>query len=297
MGNVMLQAPPPPAPATYKNKENGEPLSERNFRKLISYIYDYCGIRITPKKQTMIDGRLRRRMRVLDIDNINDYCSFLFDCSSAAAEAEIVHFINAVTTNKTDFFREPAHFAYMQKHLLAEFQRDGRRQIKVWSAASSTGAEAYTLAMVIDDFCHHAGGIDYSILGTDICTDVLGKGIAGIFPDVMIDPIPEEFRRRYVLVPNDNQRREFRISPHLRSKVAFSQLNLMADHYPFDRNFDMIFLRNVLIYFDRQTQADVLTRLCDHIRPGGYLFLGHSESITGVKLPLDTVANTIFRRR
>jgi chemotaxis protein methyltransferase CheR len=208
-----------------------------------------------------------------------------------------VHFINAVTTNKTDFFREPVHFQYMQKHVLTDFQRAGKRKIKAWSAASSTGAEAYTLAMVIDDFCSSVGGIDYSILGTDICTDVLGKGIAGIYPDVMVDPIPEAFRHRYVLVPHDSRRHEFRISPHLRSKVTFSQLNLMDDRYPFGRDFDMIFLRNVLIYFDRPTQAGVLTRLCDHIRPGGYLFLGHSETITGVKLPLDTVANTIFRRR
>jgi chemotaxis protein methyltransferase CheR len=295
MGNALLQAPPPPAPAAYT--DSTEPLSEKNFRKLIAYIYEYCGIKITPKKRTMIDGRLRRRMRVLNINNINDYCSFLFDGGTASAETEIVHFINAVTTNKTDFFREPVHFHYMQKHILPEFQGHGRRKIKAWSAASSTGAEAYTIAMMLDDFCSSVGGIDYSILGTDICTDVLGKAINGLYPDVMLDPIPEEFRRRYVLLPTDPSRREFRIAPRLRSKAAFTQLNLMDNGYAFDRDFDMIFLRNVLIYFDRPTQAGVLTKLCDHLRPGGFLFLGHSESITGIKLPLDTVANTIFRRR
>jgi chemotaxis protein methyltransferase CheR len=295
MGNAMLQAPPPPAPAVYT--ESAEPLSESNFRKLADHIHRYCGIRITPKKRTMLDGRLRRRMRILNIGNINDYCGFLFAGDTAAAEAEMVHFINAVTTNKTDFFREPGHFHYLQRHVLPELVADGTRRIKAWSAASSTGAEAYTIAMMLDDYCGSVGGIDYSILATDICTDVLGKGIAAIYPDLMIEPIPEEFRRRYVLLPIDVGRREFRIVPRLRAKVTFSPLNLMNDRYGFDRDFDVVFLRNVLIYFDKQTQAAVLTKLCDHIKPGGYLFLGHSETITGVQLPLRTVANTIFQRR
>lgn len=273
------------------------PLSDKNFRRLCETVYGICGIKLSEKKRSMVDGRLRRRMRSLNIADINDYCHFLLEDRSAASDAELVHFVDALTTNKTDFFREPAHFAFMQNRVMPAYLAEGRRAVKVWSAASSTGAEAYTIAMVLEDFFHEHGGIDYSILATDVCTDVLRKGIEGVYPDVMLAPIPEAFRRRYVAVPTDTNRPEFRIARKLRSKVLFRHLNLMDERYPFDRDFDMIFVRNVLIYFDRQTQDRVLARLCEHLRPGGYLFLGHSESLGGARLPLAVLANTIFQRR
>ncbi len=243
----------------------------------------------------MIDGRLRRRARNLNIAGVNDYCRFLFESSTPEAEKELIHFIDAVTTNKTDFFREPAHFIYMNDYILPRYRNEERRSIKAWSAASSSGAEAYTIAMVIDHFFD--GLVNYDVLATDICTEVLEKGMEGLYPDTMLEPIPEEFRRRYVLMPKDVSRLEFRIARRLRAKVQFEPLNLMEDRYPFENDFDLIFLRNVLIYFDQQTQRSVLSKLVEYLRPGGYLFLGHSESLSGAKLPLETVANTIFRRR
>lgn len=272
-------------------------LSEKNFRHLCEFVHSVCGIRLTTKKKSMVDGRIRRRMRALGITNINDYCQFLFAEKSVEAEAELVHFIDAVTTNKTDFFREPAHFAFLQDRIFPSYLKTKRRDLKVWSAASSTGAEAYTIAMVIDSFFHGQGDINYDILATDICTDVLEKGRAALYPATMLDPIPEELRRRYVLIPKDPSRREFLVNRKLRARINFQQLNLMDDRYPCDRDFDLIFLRNVLIYFDRPTQESVLSKLCEHLKPGGYLFLGHSESLAGSKFPLDLVANTIFRRR
>jgi chemotaxis protein methyltransferase CheR len=272
----------------------GYNLTEKNFRRLCAYVYSVCGIKLTEKKRSMIDGRLRRRMRVLEIADINEYCDFLLG-GSVAAEIEVPYFIDAVTTNKTDFFREPAHYVFMQEHVMPGWAAEGRRGAKIWSAACSTGAEAYTTAMVVDDFFH--GRFDYSITATDVSTDVLQKGNAGLFPRAMIDPIPEEFRKRYVLVPKNPARNEFLIASALRSKVSFHRLNLMDSRYPFDRDYDLIFLRNVLIYFDRPTQDSVLAKLCDHLRPGGFLFLGHSESLAGAKLPLQMVANTIFRRK
>lgn len=273
------------------------PLNDKNFRRLCEVVYGICGIKLSEKKRSMVDGRLRRRMRTLNIADINDYCHFLLEDRSAQSEAELVHFIDALTTNKTDFFREPAHFAFMQNRVLPRYLEEGRRAVKVWSAASSTGAEAYTIAMVLEDFFQEHGGIDYSILATDVCTDVLRKGIEGVYPDVMLAPIPEAFRRRYVVVPTDTSRPEFRIARKLRSKVLFRHLNLMDEQYPFDQDFDMIFVRNVLIYFDRPTQDRVLAKLCSHLRPGGFLFLGHSESLGGIKLPVTMLANTIFQRR
>lgn len=274
----------------------GDPLSEKNFLRLSRFVYDYCGIRITPKKRSMVDGRLRRRMRALNIDDINTYCQYLFDGGDTAAK-EVVHFIDAITTNKTDFFREIAHFDYLRDHILPTLAQSGSRTIKFWSAASSTGAEAYTAAMVLEDYCGAIRGMDYWILATDICTAVLAKGLSGRYPLTMIDPIPPEMRRRHLMVSRDPSVKEFRIVPQLRAKVAFSHINLMDATYAYDRDFDIVFCRNTLIYFDRPTQAQVLRRLCDHIRPGGYLFLGHSESVTGIDLPIKIVANTIFQRR
>jgi chemotaxis protein methyltransferase CheR len=295
MGNVVHQASPRATPAMFG--VDSESLSDENFVRLSDFIHSYCGIKITQKKKTMLDGRLRRRMRVLNIANINEYCRQLFDGNGRLAETEMAHFIDTVTTNKTDFFREPAHFRFMQEKILPALYEARRREIRIWSAASSTGAEAYTIAMVLDDFCSAMRGIDYSVIATDINTDVLNKGVAGFYPDIMLDPIPEDYRRRYILLPVNPSRREFRIAPPLRAKVAFSHLNLMDDHYDFDRNFDMIFCRNILIYFDRETQTSVLSKLCGHLRLGGYLFLGHSESINGISLPLRSAANTIFQRR
>lgn len=271
-----------------------EPLSERNFRLICEVIERACGIHITAKKKSLVEGRMRRRMRAHGMASPNTYCRLLLEADPDGEELAL--FIDAVTTNKTDFFREPKHFEFMQDVLLPRLAAEGRRPLKFWSAACSTGAEAYTMAMVIDNF-FGTGGADYSILATDICSDVLEKGVAALYPDAMLDPVPESFRRRYVLIAKDPSRREFRITPQLRHRVDFRRLNLMDSSYPHDRDFDVIFLRNVLIYFDRATQKAVLSKLVEHLRPGGYLFLGHSETLTGTGVHLDPVASTIFVRR
>lgn len=272
------------------------PLTQANFARLSRFIYEYCGIVISEKKRTMLDGRLRRRMRALNIPDVNAYCRYLFDADNKHAEAEITHFIDAITTNKTDFYRESSHFDYLRTKILPQLIDGEQNTIRIWCAASSIGAEPYTLAMVMEEFCLPHADVGYNIVASDICMDVLNKAVIGRYPINMLDPIPEDMRRKYVMLPRKAPLHEFRIVPHLRSKVAFRQLNLMDARYPFERAFDVIFCRNTLIYFDRETQACVLRRLCDCLRKGGYLILGHSESISGITLPLKTVANTIFRR-
>ncbi len=273
---------------------SGESLSPRNFSRLAQLIQGYSGIKMPASKRSMLEGRLRRRMRANGAQTLDDYCHGLFD--GGGIEAEMVHLIDVVTTNKTDFFREPAHFDFLRTTLLPALAEAGRREIKAWSAAASTGAEAYTLAMVLDAFCEERHGLGYSILATDICTDVLKQAQAARYAAAMVEPVPMELRRRYFLMARDDSRRDVRIVPRLRSKVAFAWLNLMDERYAVPADFDLLFCRNVLIYFDKPTQARVLARLCDHLRPGGHLFLGHSESIVGLDLPVTTVANTIFRR-
>ncbi|WP_137154620.1 protein-glutamate O-methyltransferase CheR [Rhizobium sp. FKL33] len=269
-------------------------ISKRNFERLAAYIYNYSGIKMPPSKQTMLEGRLRRRLRATGHANFEQYCNFLF--SQGGMEKEAIFLIDAVTTNKTDFFREPNHFHFMTQKALPAFLRSGGRRLRVWSSACSTGAEPYTIAMVLDDFFGDRHDIAWNILATDLSTEVLQTARRGIYPQEMIDPVPAEMRRRYVMTAVARERRDVRITPKLRSKVGFARLNLMDDAYPVGDPMHMIFCRNVMIYFDKPTQERVLTRLCDCLEPGGFLFIGHSETISGFDLPLKTVANTVFQK-
>ncbi|WP_287104773.1 CheR family methyltransferase [Brevundimonas sp.] len=268
-------------------------ISARNFERLARYIYDYSGIKMPSSKRTMLEGRLRRRLRVTGHETFDRYCDYLF--KDGGLETESVFLIDAVTTNKTDFFREPRHFDYMASHVLPEFKAAGQRRIRAWSAACSTGAEPYTMAMVLQKFADEEGGPDYQILGTDLSTEVLETALRGVYPDEMLTPVPADMKR-WVMRARADSRRDSRMPPSLRSKLSLARLNLMDEAYSVGDPFDMIMCRNVMIYFDKQTQAKVLNRLCARLRPGGYLFIGHSESITGIELPLVTVANTIFRK-
>ena len=270
-------------------------LSDRNFQRLVVFISERAGIKMPPSKRTMLEGRLRRRLRATGIESLDGYCDFLFKEDGLRDEAP--YLINAVTTNKTDFFREPGHFEYLERIILPELKTSGRPFIRVWSAACSTGAEPYTIAMMLDDFAVRHGGPDYGILATDLDTDVLETARRGIYPAAMVEPVPDAFLRRYICWPRVRGRNEVRIVPALRAAVGFAQLNLMDSHYPVGVQMDLIFCRNVLIYFDKPTQKAVVSRLCQALRPGGWLLLGHSESIAGFGLPLDAVATTVFKRR
>lgn len=272
----------------------GDGLSPRNFELLARYIYDYSGIKMPVTKKTMLEGRLRRRLRFVGVDGLNQYCDFLFN--GGGIESEAIHLIDVVTTNKTDFFREPAHFDHMTNKALPDLVAQGHRRLRVWSSACSIGAEPYTLAMVMEDYVQAKGGPDYSILATDLSTDVLRVAKRGIFSAAMIEPVDQERRKRYVMEPRDPARGEVRIHPKLRAKVGFARLNLMDTSYGVGDAMQVIFCRNVLIYFDKKTQEKVLTRLCDKLVPGGYLYVGHSETITGFALPVRQVANTVFQR-
>lgn len=273
-------------------------LSRRDFDRLARFIHGTSGIKMPPSKQTMVEGRLRRRLRALGFPTFGDYCQFLFDDGGLDGEATAI--IDAVTTNKTDFFREPDHFRYLSETTLPQvIARSGagvERPLKVWSAACSTGAEPYTLAMVLSEYARNRSRFHSAILATDICTEVLERAALAIYPAAMVDPVPVELRRKYLLRARDPRRGEVRMAPEIRTMVRFGQLNLMNETYGLDHDMDVIFCRNLLIYFDKDTQQRVLGRLCEHLRPGGHLFLGHSETIAGLKLPLRQVATTVFER-
>ncbi|MBT0671454.1 protein-glutamate O-methyltransferase CheR [Novosphingobium profundi] len=270
-------------------------IAPAHFKALAALIHERTGIHLQPAKRTMLEGRLRRRARDTGQASLRDYCKWILSLDSDARELE--HLVNAVTTNKTDFFREPRHFDYLTGTILPEMRDAGRHALRCWSAASSIGAEPYTIAMLLDAFARRNAGFEYAIVATDIDTRVLETARRGIYPRDMISPVPPELRKTYVLDALDPARGEVRIVPELRRKVAFGQLNLIDRHYSVGDPFDLIFCRNVLIYFDKPTQEAVVNRLSARLRPGGYLFLGHSESISGFQHDLTSVAGTVFQRK
>jgi chemotaxis protein methyltransferase CheR len=272
-------------------------LHEKHFLRLAHLMEDHTGIRLPPTKRTMVEGRLRKRMRALGLSRLDDYGAIIFE--GGKLQDEFTHLVDCVTTNKTDFFREPDHFDFLRQTVLPALltkRRGGDGPLKFWSAAASIGAEAYTIAMVVADELGK-GGRSFSVLGTDISQEVLDQARRAVYAANMIDPIPPLFRQRYIMRSVSATRQEIRIVPEVRKLVRFEHLNLMDESYPFDRNVDVIFCRNILIYFAKATQDSVLERLCGHLREGGFLFLGHSESLAGGgQISMRQVAPTIFRR-
>ena len=274
-------------------------LSALNYQRISALISTEVGIKLPPAKRLMVEGRLRKRIRALGHTSFDAYCDYLF--RGAGLEQERPYLINAVTTNKTDFFREPEHFTLLEQKLVPALiaERAGERTplLKVWSAASSTGAEAYTLAMVLADLIAQRHDFRFAVLGTDISTAVLTAGRRAVYPTEMITPVPPEKQSRYIMhARHPGVRPEVRISPELRRVVRFAHLNLMDKSYPFDRDVDVIFLRNVLIYFEKRDQEAVINRLIDHLRPRGYLVLGHSESMIGTSITMRQVAPAVFQK-
>ncbi len=285
-------------PARAPDDTDNDHLSPTDFQRISALIGQEVGIRLPPAKQLMVEGRLRKRVRALNLSGLRAYGDYLF--RHAGLDSERPFLINAVTTNKTDFFREPEHFEIMENLLVPKLVAErGERNplVKVWSAASSTGAEAYTAAMVLADMAAQRRDFRFAILGTDISTDVLEQGRLGVYPAELIAPVPPGMQSRYLMFARrPGIRPEVRIAPELRRLVQFQRLNLMADSYNIDRDVDIILLRNVLIYFDKADQEKVITRLVGHLRPGGYLLLGHSESMIGTSITMRQIAPAVFQK-
>ena len=270
-------------------------FTDRQFKTIADLVQGQVGIQLPPSKRTMVEGRLRKRVRALGLEDLEAYGRALFE--DGRLEEELAHLIDCVTTNKTDFFREPPHFDFLARRAVPKFLAAGaQRTVKVWSAACSTGAEAYTIAMVLEEMQRSGPRFGYSILGTDISSDVIAAARDAIYPDAMLDAVPAALRQRYLMRSRSPDQQTARIVPELRRRVQFHSLNLMDASYPFDRDVDVIFCRNVLIYFDKATQAAVVGRLATHLRPGGFLILGHSESAAGAGVPgIAQLLPTIFQ--
>jgi chemotaxis protein methyltransferase CheR len=273
-----------------------ENLSTKDFQRLRHLIYEQSGINLNPDKLTMVQIRIKRRQRALNLTYPSDYCDYLFRDDRDGKE--IVHLIDAVTTNKTDFFREADHFQFMTSKALPDLAShlgDARKSL-VWSAGCSTGEEPYTLAMVLAEYAQTHPGFQYEILASDICTDVLEKARQAIYRAELAAPVPSQMRKKYFMKSRDPNSDLLRIVPELRAQVEFRRVNFMDPDLGVPESPEMIFCRNVIIYFDRATQIRVLGKLVQRLIPGGYFFSGHSESLQGMDLPLVQAGPSVYRK-
>jgi len=279
-------------------EKDKDALSHADYERLRELIYAESGINLGQDKKTMLEIRLRRRITTLALHSVSDYCQRLFASHGPEQEHELVHLIDVVTTNKTDFFREPGHFEYLVAKALPDLaKRLGMyRTSLAWSAGCSTGEEPYTLAMVLSEYAQNSPGFRFRVLATDISTDVLAKARMGIFQCEAVKPVPAALQRKYLMRSRDRVSERVRVVPELRELIEFRRLNLMDSNFELPQQPEIIFCRNVIIYFDRATQERLLGKLVGRLMPGGYFFAGHSESLQGMDLPLISVAPSTYRK-
>jgi chemotaxis protein methyltransferase CheR len=271
-------------------------LSDAEFQKLSEFIVREYGIKLPPVKKVMLQSRLHKRLKALNMKSFAEYVDFIFSPTGQAQE--VVHMIDMVSTNKTDFFREPVHFDYLLETGLKELSGNGtRKTIKIWSAGCSSGEEPYTISIVLSEFKEKNPLVDYQIIATDISTRILNSAVEAIYKEDRIANIPLQLKKKYFLKSKDRQNPRVRLVPQIRNKVKFGRLNFMDSTYPIHEKFDIIFCRNVLIYFSREDQERIINKLCANLNPAGIFFLGHSESITNLNVPLDQIKPTIFKRK
>ena len=271
------------------------PLTDRQFNFIRGLAKAHTGIAIADYKRNMVYRRVSKRMRALSLEDVQDYCDIL---SGPQAEREMQLFINALTTNKTELFRERHHFDHLTSFafpkFLEEAARRGSRRLRIWSAGCSSGEEPYSIALTMHESIPSLPQWDARILATDIDTEMVEKGRVGIYPSDAMDSLPARARSKYVEpVAGDKSRK--RMAEALRSSITFKPLNLL-ESWPMKGPFDFIFCRNVVIYFDKPTQRVLFDRFADIMRDGSYLYIGHSESLYRVTERFRTVGKSIYQK-
>jgi len=266
----------------------GPPLSEAAFQRVRELIHRRAGIALNDSKRTMVYSRLSRRLRALQLDSFERYLEMLQAGGPDAAEWQ--EFVNALTTNLTSFFREAHHFEVLSRHLR---QRAGSGPLRIWCCASSTGEEPYSLAMTAIDAL--GPGAPVEILATDIDTQVLQTAARGVYAQDAVARLEPSLLKRHFLRGRGGNAGFVRVRPELQALVSFRPLNLLAPSWPLTSPFDAVFCRNVMIYFDKPTQLQILQRLAAHIRPDGLLFVGHSENFTQARELFELQGKTVYR--
>ena len=264
-------------------------LGEADFHAIAAMVRGIAGIVLGPTKRELVFGRLNRRLRALGLPSFAEYRALL---EGPDGEAERGEMINALTTNLTSFFREPHHFDYLAKEALPHLLRpDADRRLRIWSSACSSGEEPYSIAMTLHKALSGKGAWDARILATDIDTEMVRTAEAGCYDAERTRTIPAEHAKLIRRRPDGM----VEMADVLKQRIAFRALNLLGT-WPMQGKFDVVFCRNVIIYFDKDTQRTLFGRFADLIKPGGYLFIGHSETLFGVSDRFEALGHTIYRK-
>jgi len=273
---------------------NFNPLKDSEYNQLRTTVYEFSRINLGPNKKELVTSRLSKRLRALNLNSFSEYCDFI---QSRAGEEELVNLIDAISTNHTFFFREGGHFNFLRDVILPEWTSKNRgKHLRIWSAACSSGEEPYSIAILLEEEKRKYPELSYSIECTDISTKILKKASDGIFAEERLREVPSFITRRYFQKGFGEWAAHYRVHPDLRKQLNFRRLNLCGDPLPWTEKFQVVFLRNVMIYFDRPTQEALVGKLHESINPGGHLFVGHSESLTAIKHPYKPVKPSIYQR-
>lgn len=271
-------------------------MTDAEYHALRQLIQETAGIHLGNTKMPLLMGRLNRRLRELGIATFTEYLQRVLGDAD-----ELVRMLDLVSTNETRFFREPQHFEFLVHTVFPSFREahargERRNHVRVWSAACSTGEEPFSLAMVLLEHFPPESGWSIEIHASDLSTRVLARARSATWPLEREQEIPEYFRRQYMLLGRRSNAGKIRAAPELRRLVQFHRINLYDTHYALDGQFDLIFCRNVLIYFERATKLAVVQRLSERLVPGGYFFLGHAESLHGLPVALKSAIPTVYVR-
>jgi chemotaxis protein methyltransferase CheR len=255
-------------------------------------IYERCGICLHEGKHELIKARLGKRLRHYGLTCLSEYCELL---QSKTDSSEIAQVVDALTTNFTHFLREEDHFKFLVTQALPLTCEAGHKRFRVWSAACATGEEPYSIGFYLNEYYPPVAGWDWQILATDISTKALDKAQHGIYAEERVDAIPAEWLRKYFQKGHNQWTGHYKVKSPIRQRIVFQQLNLLGS-YNFTDTFTVIFCRNVMIYFDRPTQENLVRQLARHLTPKGFLLVGHAESLTGLSVPLRCWRPSIYQK-
>lgn len=266
---------------------------EGQFDAISRLMYSISGVNLTEGKRELVKARLSKRMRLTGFSSVKAYMEFV---QSDAGRQELAQMVDALTTNKTSFFREAMHFQFIRESILPEYSSSSR-PLRIWSAGCSSGEEPYTLAMVLAEALGDLSRRDVRILATDISSPVLGRARAGRYEEERMEGVPEGYRRKYFTRERDPATGlvQYRVRDELRTPIRIARLNLM-ESWPMKGPLDFILCRNVMIYFNRETRGRLLQRFSDLLPRGGHLFVGHSESLNSMKHQLQYVQPAVYRK-
>jgi len=273
-------------------------ISDRDYEFIRKFVYDQSRINLGPDKKELVSARLAKRLRALNLGSYTEYCDFL---QSASGKDEVTNLVDSISTNHTYFFREIKHFEFLNDVILPNWLqnhfRKGDTNFNIWSAASSSGEEPYSLGILLQEVLQHHTSASWTLDGTDISTRMLDLARRGVFEQDRLRDVKPEWLRRYFQKGVGQWDGHFRAKEVIRNRLTFHHVNLLQERYPFSKLFHTIFCRNVMIYFDRQTQEQLVAKLTAQLHPKGYLIVGHSESLMGIKHSLESVRPSIYRRR